>query len=218
MAWTLARKWPAAGVAMALLALGSAASADARSDKEAEARKTAREAVGVYNHIKLFPETNEIEFTYGGPTLQRMTFTEFAAFVRARLVGQTVTFLPDYLGYQIEYYSEDGRAYLWYPGNVRTNVGRYVIRESMEPFGDFGDRAGVLICFDYGPNSYNPSTGKSGGEECTSAYAFIASIRGKRQGDVFNLASGGIPFTMTARQFPKWPDGKPLIDAKAPHN
>lgn len=202
---------------LASLCAGDGFAANVPSQKSMEKMRLRREAMGVYNFIKLYPETSEIEFTYGSPEHRRMSFTDFAGFVRERLADQTVTSSPAAFGYQIEYYGADGRAYLWYPGNAVTAVGTYVVRPSMEPVNMFGDRAGVVICFDYGPNSYNPSTGKAGEEECQSAYAFIAGIGGKRKGDVFSLSSGHVPFIMTKDKAPTWPDKTPLLDKKAPH-
>jgi hypothetical protein len=187
------------------------------SKRDLERWRLEREAQGIYNSIKLYPDTSEIEFTYGSPEHRRMSFADFAAFVKERLSDQTAVAAPSSIGYQIEYYGPDGHAYLWYPGNNKTVVGTYEIRQSMAPLNVFGDKAGVVICFNYGPDSYNPSTGKVGGEECQSAYAFIAAIRGKRQGDVFKITSGALPFTMTKDQYPVWPDGKLLMDEKAPH-
>ncbi len=205
-------------VLLASLCASNTLAANVPSQKSMEKMQRQREAMGIYNFIKLYPETGEIEFTYGSPEHHRMSFADFAEFVRGRLADQTVTSSPAAFGYQIEYYGADGRAYLWYPGNEVTAVGTYVLRTSMEPVNMFGDRAGVVICFDYGPNSYNPSTGKAGEEECEAAYAFIAGIRGKRNGDVFNLSSGRVPFVMTKGNAPTWPDRKPLLDKKAPHN
>lgn len=206
------------GVALLASALAVGGSAAAwPSKKDLEKWRLEREARGVYNFVKLYPETSEIEFTYGGPEHRRMSFTDFAAFVRSKLSDQTITTGPSQVGYQVEYYGADGKAYLWYPGNKATNVGRYVVRPSMEPVNIFGDKAGVVICFDYGPDSYNPSTGKLGAEECQSAYAFIAGIRGKRPGDVFSLAGGQLPYVTTRDSVPTWPDKSPLVDPKAPH-
>jgi hypothetical protein len=147
-----------------------------------------------------------------------MSLDQFVDFVKARIVDQTVTSRPASFGYQIEYYSADGHAYLWYPGNLTTNIGTYVVRKSLEPIFMVSMGApGAVVCFDYGPTSYNPSTGQQGGEECTPAYGFLAKIRGKRQGDVFGLTSGNLPFVMDKDKFPTWPDGKRLLDETAPH-
>lgn len=184
----------------------------------ADRAKSARESMGIYNYLKVMPETDEVEFTYGSTERRRMSLDQFVEFVEARIVDQTITSSPAAFGYQIEYYSADGHAYLWYPGNRRTNIGTYVVRKSVEPiFMVSVGPPGAVVCFNYGPTSYNPSTGQTGGEECTPAYGFLAQIRGKRQGDVFELTSGDLPFVMDKDKFPTWPDGKPLLDAKAPH-
>lgn len=210
-------KWIAQMVLSVALVATTSAAGTYPSKKDMEAWRLERESHGIYNFIKLYPDVGEIEFTYGSPEHRRMSFADFATFVKGRLSDQTVVKAPSSIGYQIEYYSPDGHAYLWYPGNDKPVVGTYDLRQSMEPLNIFGDKAGVVICFNYGPESYNPSTGKVGGEECQSAYAFIAAIRGKRQGDVFKLMSGALPFVMTKDKYPVWPDGKPLMDEKAPH-
>lgn len=217
---TVVKKRAVALASILLGALLSAAQAptDASSREQAAAKaKTERESRGVFNSAKLDDERKIIDFTYGSPERKVMSFTEFEAFVRARLAGNTLAF-QDFRGAQIEYYSPDGRVWLWYPGNKRAVPGRYYTKQVDGPVNAFGDRPAVLICFDYGPNSYNPTSGKVGGEECDAAYAYIASIRGRRSGDVFNLASGNVPSVMSARRPPRWPDRQPLIPKIAPHN
>ncbi len=207
-----------AGLAMLVTWPDVGQAAEKTFEQQLMTSKSARESIGIYNYLKVMPKTNEVEFTYGSSTRQRMSLDQFVEFVKARIVDETITSRPASFGYQIEYYSADGHAYLWYPGNRTTNVGTYVVRKSLEPiFMVSMGPPGAVVCFDYGPTSYNPSTGQTGGEECTPAYGFLAKIRGKRQGDVFGLTSGNLPFVMDKDKFPTWPDGTPLLDAKAPH-
>jgi hypothetical protein len=205
-----------------LVALGAWQGVGQAAEKSKEQQlmtsRSARESIGIYNYLKVMPKTDEVEFTYGSAVRRRMSLDQFVEFVKARIIDQTVTSRPASFGYQIEYYSADGHAYLWYPGNLTTNIGTYVVRKSLDPiFMVSMGPPGAVVCFDYGPTSHNPSTGQTGGEECTPAYGFLAQIRGKRQGDVFGLTSGNLPFVMDKDKFPAWPDGKPLLDERAPH-
>jgi hypothetical protein len=180
--------------------------------------KSEREAHGVYNHVTVDLAARTIEFTYGSTELRRMSLDEFERFVRDRISGQTVSFAGPVHGLQVEYYGSDGRNALWYPGNDRALLGSYTLRQSDEPINIFGDKPGVLICFLYDGETHNPGTGATGHEEeCQSAYAFIAKIKGKMTGDVFNLMTGKIPFVLDNRQPPAWPDGTPLIPTRAAH-
>jgi hypothetical protein len=197
---------------------GIGQAAEKPTEQQLMTSRSARESIGIYNDLKVMPKTDEVEFTYGSAVRRRMSLDQFVEFVKARIVDQTVTSRPASFGYQIEYYSADGHAYLWYPGNLTTNIGTYVVRKSLDPiFMVSMGPPGAVVCFDYGPTSHNPSTGQTGGEECTPAYGFLAKIRGKRQGDVFGLTSGNLPFVMDKDKFPTWPDGKPLLEERAPH-
>lgn len=180
--------------------------------------KAGREAKGIFNYSKLFPETSEIEFTYGNRTVQKMSFADFENFVISRVRDRTISAYNFLQGTQIEYFSPSGEVALWYPGNQTPVVGKYYTKQSMESYNLAGNVAGVLLCFTYQPNSYNPVTGTGGGtEQCTSAYSFLSQIKGKRQGDVFNLSSGTLPHSFEKGSPPKWPDGKNIIDEVAPH-
>jgi hypothetical protein len=183
-----------------------------------EKMRLERESRGVYNSIQLHPDTREVEFTYGSPQRRRMSVGDFERFVATRLLGQTVaTYNPQH-GYQIEAYAPDGRIALWYPGNRSALLGRVTFRQSFEPWNMWGDKAGVLICFTYDQPGYNPATGRTSKDEgCTAAYAFLASIVGKRQGDPFGLLTGRAPAVYSKDRPPRWPDGQPLRAQKAPH-
>ncbi len=180
--------------------------------------KAEREAKGIYRYSKLLPESSEIEFTYGSPTVQKMSFNDFEDFVKSQVSNHTISSHDFLHGTQIEYFSPTGEVALWYPENQRADVGKYYMKQSMERYNLAGNVAGVLLCFTYQPNSYNPVTGTRGSaEQCTSAYSFLSQIKGKRQGDVFNLSSGVSPHSFERGSPPKWPDGKNIIDEIAPH-
>jgi hypothetical protein len=211
--------WKALALAGALaMACGGAAVGQGPDQATLDRMRADREARGIFNKVKVDLDARTIEFTYGSPELRRMSFDEFESFVRARLANQTHAFEDPFHGYQIEYFSPDGRVALWYPNNTKAVLGTYATKQSLEPVNMFGDTPGVLVCFVYQQDSYNPMTGQAGGrEECRSAYALIAGIRGKREGDVFNLLSGTVPHRMKPAKPPKWPDGEKLIPARAPH-
>lgn len=97
--------------------------------------------------------------------------------------GRTeVSFTPQH-GYQIQYISSDnGKSWLWYPGNSRSVQGRRF---------ETSDE----ICYIHPRNSRNPVTGRTGGsKECEPK--FLASYLTLEivPGDVFNLTSGLVPY------------------------
>lgn len=114
-----------------------------------------------------------------GPLLPpMMTRTE-------HLIEQTVVFFDDFHGTQVAYYKSDGREYLWYPGNQRSLLGYWRTTPDEQ------------ICFRYPDSSINPATGVAGPEwECNSLANHSARIVEITEGDIFNLASGQIPFVM----------------------
>tara|TARA_R110002096_G_scaffold436071_1_gene666836 strand:- start:11197 stop:12204 length:1008 start_codon:yes stop_codon:yes gene_type:complete len=180
--------------------------------------KAEREAKGIFEYSKLLPETSEIEFAYGSPAVQKMSFADFEDFVKSQVSDHTISTHNFIQGTQIEYFSPSGEVALWYPVNQTPVVGKYYTKQSMKPHNLAGNVAGVLLCFSYQPNSYNPVTGTRGdADQCTSAYSFLAQIKGKRRGDVFNLFSGALPHSFQKGSPPKWPDGKNIVDDFAPH-
>ena len=181
--------------------------------------REANAARGVYNFIRLYENEREIEFSYGSPETVRMSIDEFEGVVTQLLSGYTIVTRGTAHGTQLEYYSPDGRIALWYPGNSNAVLGTFRTRKSFEPFNMWGNIAGVQICFSYSPNSYNPVTGAQGAaEQCTSAYAHIASILGKHEGDVFGLLNGEVPHVLDRDEVPNWPNGQSVIPERAPHN
>lgn len=180
--------------------------------------KEDRESRGIFIYSKLLPETSEIEFTYGNSAIRKMSFADFEIFVKRQLSDHTISTYNLIQGTQIEYFSPSGEVALWYPGNQRAVVGKYYTKQSIEPSNVERNDVDVLICFTYQPNSYNPVTGTRGSEEeCTSAYGYLSQVEGKRRGDVFSLSSGTLPHSFERGSPPKWPDGKNIIDEKAPH-
>jgi hypothetical protein len=102
------------------------------------------------------------------------------------LGGTTVLFYNQAHGVQVEYYTKNGRSYLWYPGNSRSLAGKW--KKEMD---------GKLICFSYPSNSYNPVTKERGGDwKCRLTRNFERHVTQTCKGDVFRLASGKIPFVL----------------------
>lgn len=108
-------------------------------------------------------------------------------------------------GTQVEYSSADGRVFLWYPGNRAVVSGRWrveeigpvIVRQEGNPAEPGKPRKLAKVCFQYGPNTYNPVTQhQGGGWECTLYGSLKATARESRSGDVFNLANGKIPFVL----------------------
>ncbi|POF28619.1 hypothetical protein [Roseibium marinum] len=103
------------------------------------------------------------------------------------LGGNTILFYNQAHGVQVEYFSKSGRTSLWYPGNTGSLPGRWTTKMD-----------GNLICFGYPKNSYNPVTKElGGGLKCRLTADFKRNVRQTCKGDVFNLASGKIPFVLT---------------------
>lgn len=112
------------------------------------------------------------------------------------LCDRTVFFYEDLHGNQIEYFSPDGRAQLWYPGNWRVNSGRWEIRPS-ERAPNKAD-----LCFLYGKKSYNPITKEWGGSwRCRSFSLYYQREVEKRSivGDIFNLSNNTVPMVLPSK-------------------
>jgi hypothetical protein len=89
--------------------------------------------------------------------------------------NRTMMMRDGHHGDQFEFLSNDGRTWLWYPGN------RTLVR------GDW-KADGSRICFRYGKNAYNPVTGQQGGKwECTPFADWKPRALGGYRGDVFGL-------------------------------
>jgi hypothetical protein len=93
-------------------------------------------------------------------------------------------------GTQIEYLAANGTTSLWYPQNTVLVPGRWKVVD---------DKAGVpIMCFLYGPNTYNPVTREVGGAwECNSTVqSYLMRVFQIASGDPFRLGSGRLPFVM----------------------
>jgi hypothetical protein len=93
-------------------------------------------------------------------------------------------------GQQVYYMAPDGLEYLWYPGNRGIVLGRWKTEQSAN--GDFAN-----ICFKYATHTYNPVMDTQGGSwECVPAVLHIYQEDASIEGDIFGLATSGLPFPM----------------------
>lgn len=88
-------------------------------------------------------------------------------------------------GSQVEYLSPKGGAWLWYPGNAQIVPGKW-------------KRSGANICFAYGGNTYNPVTGKKGGDwECMDFRLWWWAVEQRVEGDPLHLEGATkVPFKL----------------------
>jgi hypothetical protein len=119
--------------------------------------------------------------------------------VRRMLNGRTRVVGGGGHGVQVVYTTGNGRSYLWYPGNQTVLAGRWRIVEQMATVRTATNAyefPQTKVCFDYGNNSYNPVTGKTG-EECQHA-AFMMMFSGRSvAGDKFGLSRRkAVPFVL----------------------
>lgn len=97
-------------------------------------------------------------------------------------IGTTRMGFDPHHGYQITYLESADKSWLWYPGNaVSLPAGVRWERKS--------------ICFRYGQNTYNPVVKKRGGSWSCIPRSFYKHLTvASAPGDVFNLASGVVPY------------------------
>ncbi len=95
-------------------------------------------------------------------------------------------------GFQVTYYENENKVWLWYGGNDVALPAAWKITENIDAKSeDFRWSA----CFKYGPDTYNPATKKSVGQyECTLAVNVLNLWVGMIDGDLFNLSSGEVPY------------------------
>jgi len=94
-------------------------------------------------------------------------------------------------GYQVEYLSADGRAYLWYPGNRKPVVGAW-------------KRVLDEVCYRYGKSTFNPQTLQNGGAwNCEYSGRLGFNVVAYQSGDVFGLTSGRIPYIRNRCDLPE---------------
>jgi hypothetical protein len=98
-------------------------------------------------------------------------------------------------GTQVEYIAGNGKTYLLYPGNQGIVRGSWKLTKTSNP-------QVFDLCFRYPANSYNPSTGQSGGNwECQPAGFYLREIVDHSAGDVLGLArSKQVPFVLAKKK------------------
>lgn len=107
------------------------------------------------------------------------------------LCDRTVFFYDRGHGNQIEYFSANGLAYLWYPGNR----GAVPSQWRLEARSGTGE---TTICFKYPRRGYNPVTKKYGGNwVCRLFSVFWSHTNGEPTvGDIFGLSTGTVPYPL----------------------
>jgi len=152
--------------------------------------------------------TDTVEFRTGEGETQKLTSAEFHQYIRRRYSDATLVTRDNAHGWQAEYTSADGQAYLWYPGNRTVVQGTWRTRVREQPIRNVGLARTVEICFAYAGAS-NPVTGSGPDqEECSQAGLMLTGGMIKverRPGDAFQLADGTIPYVLDAQSKPAWP-------------
>ena len=128
------------------------------------------------------------------------TWTE--ADIKEFLAGKTRRSTTPIHGTQVSYATADGRSYLWYPGNNAVLAGRWKTEERSIELRRGGEvvarKSQPRICYDYGPNTYNPATGNSSGWECTNFINLQMGGGETQAGDVFGLSRRKtVPFVLS---------------------
>ncbi|MBY0337671.1 MAG: hypothetical protein K2X11_13715 [Acetobacteraceae bacterium] len=120
-----------------------------------------------------------------------MTAAEAQAFFADRT---RMSFMPIH-GTQVAYTAPDGRVFLWYPGNGVILPGRWGIAEGASVHPWAGIPPGTqFVCFQYGPNTFNPATGAVGGQpQCQQVDIFRRWQVEDAPGDVFGLSRRATP-------------------------
>ena len=91
-------------------------------------------------------------------------------------------------GFQVNYLAAQGKAWLWYPGNLRGVPEEY---KRDEVSGQ------DVICWRHPPNSYNPVTHTKGGSfACQNLMLSQRTIVAALTGDPFSLQTGRVPYPL----------------------
>ena len=105
-------------------------------------------------------------------------------------------------GTQVSFATPNGQSYLWYPGNKVVLAGRWKTEDHTIEVRKGGSivarKTQPRVCYDYGPNTYNPATGKGGGWECTNFINLRFAGGENTPGDVFGLSRRkAVPFVLS---------------------
>lgn len=98
-------------------------------------------------------------------------------------------------GFQVTHLAAGGTTYLWYPGNLGGLMGDY----KRDTVGGHD-----VMCWRYGPKTYNPVTKTRGGQfDCQEMEFTRKTIVAQLSGDPFNLTSGRVPYPMARCTAPR---------------
>ena len=135
--------------------------------------------------------------SYAPKVLSRIEYPTTFEAVRENM---TVLTYDDVHGPQVAYHSADGRVFLWYPGNAQVLPGRYELRTADMGVTFNGFRMSDLprLCYKYGAGTFNPATGRAGGDwECLPEGMHHFGIRERMRGDPVRLSKRGpVPFVL----------------------
>ena len=104
--------------------------------------------------------------------------------------NRTVLTVDRQHGTQVRYFADNGRTFLWYPGNNRIVAADWRVQSQ--------DRDGFALCFKHGTQTFAPVSGSSGRVwKCSGSVAQALAMTDEIvAGDPFNLSNGAVPFVM----------------------
>ncbi len=103
-------------------------------------------------------------------------------------------------GTQISYSRPDGATFLWYPGNRTVLPGQWMTKAVTGPLRG-REQTVISLCYKYGDDTYNPVTGRNGGDwTCYPAGIWLSTIVESRGGDIFGLSRSATPPFVLARE------------------
>lgn len=112
--------------------------------------------------------------------------------VKAYYKGVTVMTYKKPYGTQVEYFSPNGKTFLWYPGNRDVVRGEWKANKGQDGY--------PQTCFRYQSNSVNPYTKVPGGNwQCAQSIYFMFTDVQRIKGDAFGLAQQ-LPFKLSKRK------------------
>ncbi len=126
------------------------------------------------------------------------TDTQLTEALTARLANQTHVLYQPGFGVYVEYTSADGQVLMWFQNNP------HVVHGTWAAVNIFGK---PRVCFHYF-NSTNYVTHEYEPTECIDPEQDIAAmgVLAARTGDIYNLASGKIPYRKAAMDIPALPN------------
>ncbi|MGF1554043.1 MAG: hypothetical protein ACFBWO_16300 [Paracoccaceae bacterium] len=102
--------------------------------------------------------------------------------VRAAVSDRTHLSVEPCHGQQVSYHAPSGTVLLWYPANDRVIAGRWSVEA--RPAGS------PLLCYDYGPNSWNPVLRERGRKRCMPFSQHVMRLPDSVAGNPFGLSEG----------------------------